>query len=85
MNFRSARVRTADSYSSPGRPKWMEVDGEAEGIEEVLANWREAYEDPTFYPEEYYKVRAFSRKIYILRYSTLFDSWWVKDSGETVK
>ena len=82
MRFRSARVRTADSYTSPGKPRWLELDGEYIDIEDVLTHWRQAYSDPTFYPEDFYMVRSIDKRTYILRYCSLFDSWWVKESEE---
>ncbi|HNU75745.1 MAG TPA: hypothetical protein PLE36_07960 [Deltaproteobacteria bacterium] len=79
MKYRHAKVRTADSYTFPGKPCRMEVDGRSMEIEKVLSHWREAYEDPSFYPEEFYKVRASDKNVYILRYCILFNSWWVKE------
>ena len=74
MKFRHAKVQTADSYTAPGKPFSMEVDGSRMEIEQILSHWRQAYEDPSFYPEEYYKVRASDKKEYILRYCILFNS-----------
>ena len=79
MKYRHAKVRTADSYTFPGKPCRMEVDGRSMEIEKVLSHWRKAYEDPSFYPEEFYKVRASDKNVYILRYCILFNSWWVKE------
>jgi hypothetical protein len=81
MKFRHAKVRTADSYTAPGRPFSMELDGASMDIEQILSHWRQAYEDPSFYPEEYYKVQASDKKVYVLRYCILFNSWWATESG----
>ncbi|HON39148.1 MAG: hypothetical protein ACOX3E_01995 [Desulfomonilia bacterium] len=79
MKYRHAKVRTLDSYTYPGRPYRMEIDGQSMEIEQVLSHWREAYEDPGFYPEEFYEVQASDKKVYILRYCILFNSWWVRE------
>ncbi|HPW68849.1 MAG: hypothetical protein WDA72_00280 [Desulfomonilia bacterium] len=79
MKYRHTKVRTADSYIYPGKPYRMEIDGQSMEIEQVLSHWREAYEDPGFYPEEFYEVQASDKKVYILRYCILFNSWWVKE------
>lgn len=81
MKFRHAKVKTLDSHSYPGLPLWVEIDGEGLDIEFVVEHWREAYKDPSFYPQEYYKVQASNKKVYVLRYSTLFKSWWASDIG----
>lgn len=83
--YRHVKVKTADSYTAPGRPFHMEMEGAAMDIEHVLSHWREAYEDPSFYPEEYYKVLASDKKIYILRYCILFNSWWVREYEKVEK
>ena len=79
MKYRHAKVRTVDSYTFPGRPSLMELDGESMEIEQILSHWREAHEDPGFYPEEFYEVKASDKKVYILRYCILFDSWWARE------
>lgn len=76
MKFSHARVKTVDSHISPGQPVWFEIDGNGHEIEEVLDHWSEAYRDPSFFPDEYYKVRSGDAKVYLLRYSHLFKSWW---------
>lgn len=80
MKFRHAKVKTVDSYTAPGRPFRMEIDGASMDVE-ILSHWRQAYEDPGFYPEEYYQVQASDKKVYILRYCILFNSWWARESG----
>lgn len=79
MKYRHAKVMTVDSYTHPGRPFRMEVDGNRFEIEQVLSHWREANENPDFYPEDFYKVKASNKKLYILRYCVLFSSWWVRE------
>ena len=79
MKFRHAKVKTADSYTAPGKPFHMEIDGAGVEIEQVLNHWRQSYEDPSFYPEEFYEVKTSDKKVYILRYCILFNSWWVKE------
>jgi hypothetical protein len=81
MKFRHAKVKTLDSHAYPGRPCWVEIDGNGQEIESVMEHWREAYVDPSFYPQEYYKVLTANNKVYVLRYSTLFGSWWISESG----
>jgi hypothetical protein len=83
MRFSHTRVKTLDSYKHPGEPRRFEFNELSLDVEQVLEHWNEAYVDPSFFPSEYYKVAASDRKIYLLRYSTLFKSWWVKEySGE---
>jgi len=48
-------------------------------VEEVVDRWVSAYKDPSFYPNEYFKVRISDGKVYILMYNTLFNSWWIKE------
>ena len=81
MKFRHARVKTFDSHAYPGRPQRFEIDGNNLEIETVVEHWREAYQDPSFYPQEYYRVLTSDKKLYVLRYSMLFKSWWVSESG----
>jgi len=57
----------------------MDLDGKRLEITAILQNWQEAYEDPAFYPEEYYKVQTTDNRIYLLRYSVCFKSWWVRE------
>ncbi|MDT8274056.1 MAG: hypothetical protein RRA35_12770 [Desulfomonilia bacterium] len=59
----------------------FEFDGKGFVVEEILDHWKEAYQNSSFYPQEYYKVQASDRQLYILRYSTLFRSWWAKRCG----
>ncbi|HOO38151.1 MAG TPA: hypothetical protein PLU81_13215 [Deltaproteobacteria bacterium] len=82
MKFRHAKVKTLDSHTYPGRPCWVEIDGNGQDIEAVVDHWREAYIDASFYPQEYFKVLTADRNVYVLRYSTLFKSWWISESGE---
>lgn len=83
MKFAHSRVKTLDSYKHPGEPTSFEVEGKDIGVNQILDHWNEAYTDPSFFPSEYYKVSASDGKVYLLRYSTLFRSWWVKEfSGE---
>jgi len=79
MRFQHTRVKTFDSHRHPGQPVWFELRGTGLEIEVILDHWNEAYQDPSFFPDEYYKVRASDDKIYLLRYSMLFKSWWVKE------
>lgn len=79
MKYRHAKVKTMDGYIHPGRPFKMEIDGNSFEIEQVLSHWREAHEDPSFYPEDFYKVKASDKKLYVLRYCILFNSWWVRE------
>ncbi|HOS97615.1 MAG TPA: hypothetical protein PLR71_08530 [Deltaproteobacteria bacterium] len=79
MRFSPSRVKTFDSHKSPGQPVWFECRGRGLEIDEVLEHWSEAYRDPSFFPDEYYKVRAEDTKVYLLRYSHLFKSWWVME------
>ena len=81
MKFRHAKVKTLDSHAYPGLPFWVEIDGNGREIESVVEHWREAYVDSSFYPQEYFKVCASDKKVYVLRYSTLFGSWWISESG----
>jgi hypothetical protein len=79
MKFQHTRVKTFDSHHHPGQPVWFELGESGLEIEVILDHWNEAYQDPSFFPDEYFKVRASNDKIYLLRYSTLFKSWWVKE------
>lgn len=81
MKFRHAKVKTIDSHAYPGRPRWVEIDGSRVGVESVVEHWKEAYVDPSFFPQEYFRVIASDNKHYVLKYSTLFKSWWVCESG----
>lgn len=84
MKFLHSHVRTLDSHSIPGRPFWFKLDGMTGlEIEEIVDHWKEAYLDPCFYPQEYYRVQASDKQMYILKYSTLFRSWWGKRCGES--
>jgi hypothetical protein len=83
MKFVHTRVKTLDSYKHPGQPIRFEVGVEHIEVDQVLDHWNEAYVDPSFFPCEYYKVADSNGKVYLLRYSTLFKSWWLKeDPGE---
>lgn len=83
MKFVHTRVKTLDSYKHPGQPVRFVAGDEPIEVDQVLDHWNEAYVDPSFFPCEYYKVSDSSGKIYLLRYSTLFKSWWLKEiSGE---
>ncbi|MBN1635155.1 MAG: hypothetical protein JW920_01495 [Deltaproteobacteria bacterium] len=79
MSYSHTSVRTKDAYSHPGSPLSVEIDGEIVDVAQILERWTEAYQDPSFYPSQYFKIRALNKKIYILRYSMLFKSWWVKE------
>ncbi len=84
MKFAHTRVKTLDSHKHPGAPMWFEIDGNGLDVELVLEHWSEAYRDPSFFPSEYYKVEASDSRVYLLRYSTLFKSWWVKVFQEEI-
>ena len=84
MRFRHTRVKTFDSSRHPGQPVWFEFEGRGLEIEAVLERWSEAYQDPSYFPDEYYKVEASDRNVYLLRYSTLFKSWWVRTYVEVL-
>ena len=77
MRFIPVRVKTRDEVKIPGVPKYVEIEGENLEITSIEQQWHEAYQDPTFYPMEYFKVTISSGKRYILRYSTLFKSWGI--------
>ena len=79
MKFRHTRVKTFDSSRHPGQPVWFEINEKGLEIETILDHWNEAYQDPSFFPDEYFKVQASDNHVYLLRYSTLFKSWWVKE------
>ncbi|HVN72059.1 MAG TPA: hypothetical protein VMU10_08565 [Desulfomonilia bacterium] len=79
MKFRHTRVKTFDSGRHPGQPVWFEINEEGLEIEVILDHWNEAYQDPSFFPDEYFKVQASDRHVYLLKYSTLFKSWWVME------
>ncbi len=79
MKFHPARVKTFDCHKHPGRPVSFDMSGTGIEIEEILEHWSEAYQDPSFFPDEYYKIKASDGHVYILKYSILFKSWWVKE------
>ncbi|MBN2297825.1 MAG: hypothetical protein JXM72_04500 [Deltaproteobacteria bacterium] len=82
MKYSHAKVKTLDTCNYPGRPVRVEIDGKGMDIESVVDHWHEAYNDPSFYPQEYFKVITSDKKIYILRYCTLFESWWGSELGD---
>ncbi len=79
MRFKHAKVRTLDGHAYPGRPVRIEIDGEDVAVDTIVEHWKEAYVDSSFYPQEYYRVQASDRRSYVLRYSTLFKSWWISE------
>lgn len=79
MKFRHAKVKTFDSHRHPGRPVSFSVTEDELEVDEIIDRWSEAYQDPSFFPDDFYKVKASDGKVYILKYSTLFKSWWVKE------
>jgi len=79
MSYSHTRVRTKDTHNYPGSPLSLEIEGEVVDVEQIMERWTEAYQDPSFYPSQYFKIRALNKKMYILRYSMLFKSWWVKE------
>ncbi|MEN6474713.1 MAG: hypothetical protein ABFD81_11920 [Syntrophaceae bacterium] len=79
MKYAHTKVRTADSAHSPGWPRKFEVEGTMVDVLEVLDHWVSAAKDPSFYPNEYFKVRVSGGGVFILMYNTLFDSWWIKE------
>ena len=79
MKFQHAKVKTFDSHKHPGRPVSFDITGVELEIDDILDHWSEAYQDPSFFPDEYYKIKASDGHVYILKYSTLFKSWWVKE------
>jgi hypothetical protein len=79
MKFAHTKVLTIDSNAYPGWPQKIEVNGNMVEVEEVVDRWVSAYKDPSFYPNEYFKVRISDGKVYILMYNTLFNSWWIKE------
>lgn len=79
MKFRHAKVKTFDSHRHPGRPVSFSVTEDELEVDEIIDRWSEAYQDPNFFPDDFYKVKASDGKVYILKYSTLFKSWWVKE------
>jgi hypothetical protein len=79
MKYAHTKVRTVDSNSAPGWPRTIEVAGSMVDVSEILDHWVSAAKDPSFYPNEYYKVRVANGDVYILMYNTLFNSWWLKE------
>ncbi len=84
MRFIHAEVRTRDGHRHPGEPAAFVSAGDALRVEDVIEHWCQASVDPSFFPEEYFRVRASDRRVYLLRYSHLFGSWWIRhaDGGE---
>ena len=79
MKFRHANVKTFDSHKHPGRPvSFFLMDAELE-VDEIIDHWSEAYQDPSFFPDEYFRIKASDGRVYILKYSTLFKSWWITE------
>ncbi|HQP30988.1 MAG TPA: hypothetical protein PLB81_06645 [Deltaproteobacteria bacterium] len=78
MRYAHTKVFTVDSASSPGRPRRIELGGVMVDVEEVIDHWVSAAKDPSFYPNEYYKVKVAGGRVFILMYNTLFNSWWIK-------
>jgi len=79
MKYAHTKVLTVDSASYPGWPRTIEVSGVMMDVEEVLDHWISAAKDPSFYPNEYYKVKIAGGRVFIIMYNTLFDSWWIKE------
>lgn len=79
MRYAHTKVLTVDSASSPGWPRTVEVAGVMMEVEEVLDHWISAAKDPSFYPNEYYKVKVAGGRVFIIMYNTLFNSWWLKE------
>ncbi|MEA3223979.1 MAG: hypothetical protein U9P49_12565 [Thermodesulfobacteriota bacterium] len=77
MKFEHVKVKTRDEGMSPGRPRYIVIDGKIVEIADIEHQWREAYRDSSWYPMEYFRVRTRDDKRYILRYSTLFKSWGI--------
>lgn len=82
MRFEPARVTTLDSHKSPGPPVRFAFGGKILDVAGVIRHWYTAYTDPSFHPDEYYRVEASDARVYVLRYSTLFSSWWVRIDEE---
>jgi len=79
MKYAHTKVRTVDSALSPGWPRKIELEGSLVDVEEVLDHWISAAKDPSFYPNEYYKVKVAGGGVFIIMYNTLFNSWWIKE------
>ncbi len=79
MRFMPTRVSTLDAHKSPGRPTRFLVGDVMLDVTGVRRHWYVAYTDPSFHPDEYFSVVASDEKVYVLRYSTLFSSWWVRE------
>jgi len=79
MKNSHTKVLTVDSSSSPGWPRKIELAGVMVDVEEVLDHWISAAKDPSFYPNEYYKVKVTGGRVFIIMYNTLFNSWWIKE------
>ncbi|MCD6570357.1 MAG: hypothetical protein J7L53_06615 [Deltaproteobacteria bacterium] len=82
MKFEHVKVKTRDEGISPGRPRYIDIDGKIVEIADVEHQWREAYLDPSWYPMEYFRIKTCENKRYILRYSILFKSWGIKQYKE---
>jgi len=82
VRFLPAHVTTMEGFRPPGRPLRFSFEGGDMEVSSVHAHWYEAYTDATFHPDEYYVVEAQDAAIYLLRYSTLFRSWWVRRDTE---
>ncbi|HOJ13269.1 MAG TPA: hypothetical protein PLS81_12695 [Deltaproteobacteria bacterium] len=81
MRFSPAQVETMDGARRPGRPLRFTFEGGSVEVRAVRAHWYEAYTDPSFHPDEYFMVESTHETVYLLRYSTLFSSWWVRREG----
>lgn len=79
MKYAHTKVSTVDAHTYPGTPSRIEVNGAMVEVEEVLDRWVSASQDPSFYPNEYYKIRVAGGEVFILMYNTLFNSWWIKE------
>lgn len=79
MTYRPARVQTRDTIRYPGEPKTFEDDTGRHEITEILERWSEAATDPSFHPSEYFRVLDTDGRCHVLRYHTLFDSWWIRE------
>lgn len=78
MDYEKIQVECYSGHKVNERPMAFTYQDNHWEIRKIIDRWYEGGVDPTRPEVSYFKVKTTERKIFILRYRSLFDSWSIQ-------
>ena len=77
MDYEQVRVEFYSGYKLIVRPMFFEYQGRRREVEEIVDRWDEGGPDPSRPVITYFKVKTSDGEMFILRYVSELDAWFV--------